>query len=223
MPAQLDETDVRILRSLLEDGRRSFRQVAKTAGVSTPTVESRVRKMMETGVIRKIAPIIDVEKLEGEIRAVVALRVERAHFEEISRKLSSVDSITSVHATLGENNLVFTIVAKDVSELQELLSEHIVNVAGVSVASCNVITKTVKEEQNVMLRPGLGIALKCDFCAGPIHGDPVKLRVAGGNRFFCCTSCLAGYKQKYSRKISDLIKEAHHHHAPTPSRASETH
>lgn len=214
MPAKLDETDVRILRSLLEDGRRSFRQVAKSAGVSTPTVESRVKKMMEIGLIKKIAPIVDAEKLEGGIRALVALRVDRANFDDTSRKLASVDNVTSVYATLGENNLVFAVIARDVRDLQEILSEHVVNVPGVSVASCNVVTKTLKEEQSIMLRPGLGIVLKCDFCGGPVHGDPYKLKVAGGNRFFCCSSCLSGYKEKYDRRISTLIKEAHHHALP---------
>ncbi|MDG7011328.1 MAG: winged helix-turn-helix transcriptional regulator, partial [Nitrososphaerota archaeon] len=35
----------------MKDGRLSFRQIAGQVGVTTPTVESRVKKMTESGVI----------------------------------------------------------------------------------------------------------------------------------------------------------------------------
>ncbi|MDG6991574.1 MAG: winged helix-turn-helix transcriptional regulator, partial [Nitrososphaerota archaeon] len=64
MPLKLDETDTSILKALMNDGRLSFRQIASQIGVTTPTVESRVKKMMESGVIKKIAPILDIDKVE---------------------------------------------------------------------------------------------------------------------------------------------------------------
>jgi DNA-binding Lrp family transcriptional regulator len=42
---KLDKIDLAIINSLMNDGRKSFRQIAKEIGVSTPTVEARFSRM----------------------------------------------------------------------------------------------------------------------------------------------------------------------------------
>jgi len=41
MPIELDEYDISILKSLFKDGRKSFRQVSRETGITTPTVGKR--------------------------------------------------------------------------------------------------------------------------------------------------------------------------------------
>ena len=41
MPLQLDNYDVSILKSLLKDGRKSFREISRETGITTPTVKAR--------------------------------------------------------------------------------------------------------------------------------------------------------------------------------------
>jgi DNA-binding Lrp family transcriptional regulator len=40
MPLQLDNYDVLILNSLLKDGRKSFREISRETGITTPTVKA---------------------------------------------------------------------------------------------------------------------------------------------------------------------------------------
>ena len=60
MPYKFDKVDSAILKVLMEDGRRSHRQIAKITGVSSPTVETRIRRMYETGLITKIIPRVSL-------------------------------------------------------------------------------------------------------------------------------------------------------------------
>ncbi|HEX9318703.1 MAG TPA: AsnC family protein [Nitrososphaeraceae archaeon] len=46
MQTNLDKIDTQIINSLMQDGRKSFRQIAREIGVSTPTVESHFSRMM---------------------------------------------------------------------------------------------------------------------------------------------------------------------------------
>ncbi len=41
MPLMLDKIDDAIVQSHMKDGRKSFRQIAREVGVSTPTVETK--------------------------------------------------------------------------------------------------------------------------------------------------------------------------------------
>jgi len=68
MPYTLDEIDEAILKSLLEDGRKSFRKISRELQVSTPTIKARYERLINIGLIKSIAPIIDTAKLEENSR-----------------------------------------------------------------------------------------------------------------------------------------------------------
>jgi len=65
MPLNLDEIDVSILNSILEDGRKSFRQISRDTGITTPTVKSRYERLVNVGFIKGILPVFDFEKIES--------------------------------------------------------------------------------------------------------------------------------------------------------------
>lgn len=64
MPLELDQYDVSILKSLFEDGRKSFRQVSRETGITTPTVKARFERLVNVGFIRGVQPIIDFQKIQ---------------------------------------------------------------------------------------------------------------------------------------------------------------
>jgi DNA-binding Lrp family transcriptional regulator len=43
LDAKLDNIDIAIFKALIQDGRKSFRQIAREIKASTPTVEARFR------------------------------------------------------------------------------------------------------------------------------------------------------------------------------------
>ncbi|MHA7733797.1 AsnC family transcriptional regulator [Nitrosopumilus sp. S6] len=63
MSFPLDETDIAILEALIEDGRKSFRQISRETKVSTPTVQIRYERLISMGIIKSISPILDMKKL----------------------------------------------------------------------------------------------------------------------------------------------------------------
>ena len=66
MPIELDSFDVSILKSLFKDGRKSFRQVSRETGISTPTVKARIERLVNIGFIKSVIPIIDFEKVQHD-------------------------------------------------------------------------------------------------------------------------------------------------------------
>jgi DNA-binding Lrp family transcriptional regulator len=63
LPIELDEYDMSILKSLFEDGRKSFRQISRETGITTPTVKARFENLVNVGFIRRVVPVIDFQKL----------------------------------------------------------------------------------------------------------------------------------------------------------------
>jgi len=206
MPLRLDRVDVAILKALMKDGRRSYRQLAKETGVSAPTVESRVRRMLSTGFIKRIAPIFEPEKVSGGITALVSFKVDTSRVEEIASRLAELEEVRSIFTTTGEGNLLVRVVLDDARALQEFLTSKTQEFKGLQVASSQIVTRTMKDEQGVVVKPNIGIPLTCDYCKGEVKGEPFKLRVGEGERYFCCETCLSSYKEKYGARIRALNK-----------------
>ena len=206
LSAELDKTDFIILRALMEDGRRSYRQIAKAASVSTPTVESRVKRMMNMGIIKKIAPMLDPNKIKIGIVAIVTLRVETSKLDNVAAKLAEIEEVRNICQTTGESNLTIRIVVDSVDALNDFLSTKIAGLEGATVISSNIVTKTIKEEQEATIRPSMGLRLICDFCGSEIKGEPLILRINDQERYFCCKGCLEQYKEKYGAKMRASIK-----------------
>ena len=180
----------------MKDGRLSFRQIATQVGVTTPTVESRVKRMTDSGVIKKIAPILDIDKVEKGVAALLMLKVDLPKVNQILEKLAPLDEVRSVFLSTGEANMIVRVATSSNEAFQDFLNEK-VGTLGVDVVSSEVITRTVKDEQGVALYGEMAVALVCDYCGGEISGKPFTFNVGEGKRFFCCKTCLSSYKEKY--------------------------
>jgi Lrp/AsnC family leucine-responsive transcriptional regulator len=66
MPHELDDLDIGIVTSLQEDGRKSFRQIARELDISTPTVQARYQRLINIGLIKSISPVIDSTNVTDE-------------------------------------------------------------------------------------------------------------------------------------------------------------
>jgi len=64
MPHNLDDVDIAILNSLMENGRTSFRQIGREVKVTTPTVQARYRRLVNLGFIKSVLPVLDLSKVD---------------------------------------------------------------------------------------------------------------------------------------------------------------
>ncbi|MFQ6060102.1 MAG: Lrp/AsnC family transcriptional regulator, partial [Thermoplasmata archaeon] len=73
----MDLLDSRILGLLNENGRMSYRVIAKKLKVSLSTVSNRIHRMEEKGIIKGYAPIIDTESLGYDLQAVIGIMISK--------------------------------------------------------------------------------------------------------------------------------------------------
>jgi DNA-binding Lrp family transcriptional regulator len=66
MPVKLDQTDNAIIKVLVKDGRKSFRQIARETGISTPTATARFNRLINIGFLKSVSPVFDFSKIEPD-------------------------------------------------------------------------------------------------------------------------------------------------------------
>lgn len=188
----------------MNDGRKSFRQIAKEIGVSTPTVEARFSRMKSIGVIKSIEPILDIDIIENQIPALVFLKANLAHSIQIADELSAIPEIKRIYMATGENNIIAKVVSERPETLEQLIREKIAPIEGISSISYQIITRTVKDSQSISVEEEMFLKLRCNFCDAEITKKPRRLEVDNQQRYFCCNSCLILYKQKYKGRIDAI-------------------
>ena len=208
MEAKLDKIDISIINSLMKDGRKSFRQISKEIGVSTPTVESHFSKLTGTGVIKSIAPILDTKKMQSEeISALIFLRMRNlSETTNAARILDLIPEVKNIYFMTGDFNIVVKLNTDTPDRLEEIIRKKIATIKEIQSLTYHLITRTMKESQLNPLKEGIAIKMQCDFCENEITKNSKVLKIGPYERHFCCPSCLTLYKQKYKGGIEALVK-----------------
>jgi Lrp/AsnC family transcriptional regulator for asnA, asnC and gidA len=117
----LDATDERILEALQDDGRRSFREIAREIGVSEGTVRTRVRRLQAAGVLRFLA-FVDPSQLGHRVLALVLARVESEHQERVINAATAWPETTYVSSLLGRSDVYMQVICADNDTLWAIVS-----------------------------------------------------------------------------------------------------
>lgn len=192
----------------MHDGRKSFRQISKEIGVSTPTVESHFSKLIGTGVIKSITPILDRKKMQSEeISALIFIKIRNlSETPDVVGILDLISEVKNIHLMTGDSNIVVKLNTDSPDRLEEIIRKKIATIKEIQSLTYHLITRTVKENQSIQLKEGIAIKMKCDFCDNEIIKNSKVLKVGPYERHFCCPSCLTLYKQKYKGGIESLVK-----------------
>lgn len=119
----LDETDMSILRLLLEDARRPYSEIADRVGVSPPTVSDRVDRLQELGVIRQFTLDIDRQELNGGIGVLIEVALGPGADDRVPDRLAAADRVERVYETADAKLLVDATV--DQNHVAPMLEEAI--------------------------------------------------------------------------------------------------
>jgi DNA-binding Lrp family transcriptional regulator len=141
---ELNETDKKILKNLLEDARFSSRQIAKNVGVSVGTVLSRIKKMENDGIIKGYSVILDHEKLGYELTVVTEITVSKGRLVEMESEIAKNPNVCGVYDVTGLTDAVIIGKFKSREDLGKF-TKHVLALPYVERTNTHFVLTTVKE------------------------------------------------------------------------------
>lgn len=106
MASTVDNLDRQLLSLLRANGRESVVNLANRLGVTRATVNSRLDKLIENGVIVGFSVRVRDPADVSAVRAIMLLAVEGRNTREVIRSLRGVPEIAALHTTNGRWDLV---------------------------------------------------------------------------------------------------------------------
>jgi Lrp/AsnC family transcriptional regulator for asnA, asnC and gidA len=129
-PESLDDLDRAILRQLEDDGRRAFREIARTVGTSEATVRARVKRMQDLEILRIVA-FADPERLGNQQLALLLITVDPNRHSDVVAELTALPEISYVSTLLGRADICAEVASANNVELWNFLNTHVNTIDGV--------------------------------------------------------------------------------------------
>lgn len=149
-PTAIDDLDRSILRQMNEDGRASYREIAKALGVSISTVSNRVKRLEAEGVIAGYVPVVDPKRIGYDVNAVIGVKISHGRLLEVQRRIGRDERVFGVYDVTGEWDSVIMARFRNTRELDAFIKK-LVAMENVERTYTQVVLNTVKEEKRVVV------------------------------------------------------------------------
>jgi len=138
--------ELQILQELRKEGRISYRKLAQKLGAATGTVQNKVEKMMEEGIIKKIRASLNYQKLGYKITAIVGITIpNRKRLKEIEEKLLGYKNIFNMYEVTGNVDLLMSARFKNLDDFAKFLTTELA-IDGIGTTITYMVIGTKKEE-----------------------------------------------------------------------------
>jgi len=147
----LDEIDLKILKTLQENGRIKRNEIAQATGLSVPSVSERMKKLEDAGIIKGYTAILDSKKLGKDITAFVFVSIDSSkNYPLFIERVMDVDEILECHSITGEGSHLLKVKTENTSTLEKLLA-RIQSWPGVTGTRTNIVLSTIKETTKIKI------------------------------------------------------------------------
>ena len=121
----IDETDLKILRLLQDDGRETASKIAEKLDLTVPTITERIKKLQESSVVKGFQAIIDAKSVSLDVSAVITVVASTsANYKVVIDKAVACPEVIQCFATTGVGSLLLWVSTKNVQSLEELLKTY---------------------------------------------------------------------------------------------------
>ncbi len=196
---ELDNLDVKILTQLQYNSRKSFQDIARQCLASVPTVNNRVNRLIELGIIRKFTIDIDNSKLNVP-EAILIVNAKPVAVKRIAEELMGLEEVKELYITSDSDT---AIVARMAGDMQHLLAvQDKINLADVNNIHIASIKSASRKDTTVPLASS-SITLTCAYCNKKVTGDAVRKKFDDKDYFFCCNTCKGEFEKKYTKLLTN--------------------
>ncbi len=119
----LDPIDQQILAFLEENARRSYSDMARQLGLTSPAIAERIRKLEHHGVIRGYKPVLDKKKLGLGVQAIILVEVRYSDEKQFVQFVRARPEIVSCNHTPGPSAFVLRVELANLDALESLVTE----------------------------------------------------------------------------------------------------
>lgn len=118
----LDDLDLRLIGLLRDDARLPNATLARRLGVSRGTVQNRIERLLQSGLLLGFTVRLRADAAAGAVRAMMAIELRAAEARQVVAALRRMPEVGRVHSTNGRWDLIAELDTPDLAALDRALT-----------------------------------------------------------------------------------------------------
>ncbi|TDD69443.1 Lrp/AsnC family transcriptional regulator [Jiangella aurantiaca] len=145
----MDTVDSSLVAALRANGRASYAELGRLVGLSGPSIQERVRRLEERGVITGYRATVNPAALGLGLTALIGLVLsDSAGHEEVGARLEDVAEVEDCWFIAGDEAYMLKVRVADVEGLERLLGK-LVRIEGVARTRTTLVISTRFEDRQI--------------------------------------------------------------------------
>jgi Lrp/AsnC family transcriptional regulator, leucine-responsive regulatory protein len=150
----LDRFDLAILTMLQSDNQQPQSAIAEKVGLSTPSVQRRISRLEERGVIEKNIAVVDPAAVGNPVTAVIESRLVEDRsvvMDRAKRYYRDVEEIQQCYFVNGGVSFIIIMIARDIPHFEQLVRKHFADNQDILTYRTLIVLDRVKVGLNLPL------------------------------------------------------------------------
>ncbi|MFQ1062691.1 Lrp/AsnC family transcriptional regulator [Bordetella trematum] len=152
MSVKLDETDLKILRELRQDGRLSNIRLAERVGLSPTPCWNRVRALEEAGVIEGYTALLSQKALGLPDTVLIEVTLEHhdeATLQRFGEEIIALPEVVEALLVTGEYDYLIKVAVSGTEGYEQFLRKRLYRLPGLRHSRSTFVLKRLKQSASV--------------------------------------------------------------------------
>ena len=165
--SDLDALDLALISALRAHPRAGALELSRLTKVARATVQSRLHRMEQSGIITGYGPDVDLAAAGHPVQAFVTLEIAQGALDQVRSELERLHWVVEAYATTGSGDVLCRVVASSHDDLQSALLE--LNRSPSVARSTSVVVLSVVVAPRVLPLLGAGVAGRTAVTRAPAY------------------------------------------------------
>jgi len=150
----LDEIDLLLLKLLAQNSKYTTKELSKLVNLSPSPVFERVRRLENSGYIKKYIAILDPEKFDHGFIVFCNIRLKQ-HDKKIGHNFVSdilkIDEVVECYNISGDYDFILKVYARDMKHYQDFVFNKLGSVESIGSTHSTFVMAEIKNTHNISL------------------------------------------------------------------------
>lgn len=141
----IDELDKGLIAALSDDGRKSVLKLSEGLNVTSPTVQSRLKRLIGFAKVR-ICCLVDISQIKGATIAIIGITLDKYHLDKKLEEIAAMNQVNWCAVVTGHYDVIAEITTLDgMQGLYRFLSEDLNKIGGIKSSETFVVIKAKRK------------------------------------------------------------------------------
>ena len=150
----MDSIDKKILNILQENALMTAKELAEKLSITSSPIYGRIRKLQDSGIIKKYAALLDADLLDKSIIVFMNITIKDHHSDkrnEFVAQMEKLEPVMEFYHTSGSFDFLVKVRFSDIKSFRDFLVNDVASIHNISDIESQIVLEEIKYSTKIIL------------------------------------------------------------------------